>query len=337
LQPAFRLALIGAGLITESAHLPAALSCPGVEVVAIIDPSIERATALARTFGIAPRIATDVDEIMGGIDGAIIATPNNTHRALADRCIAARIPMLIEKPLATTYAEGLQIVEAADAAGLTLAVGYCSRFRPNIELLKDLLDRSYFGRVRRFAHQFGTSGGWAPVSGYNLNKQTAGGGVLVVTGTHFLDRMLLLWGFPEHAELLSDGFDGPEANCTAVFRYKEGSGPEAGIARYSKTARLANGLVIETDRGVVGLADTDDAEIRFWEYGFPKLEQTIRIRGTSPMQLDVFQLQLRDFIYACREKRAPRVDGRQGLESLRLLELLYANRQHLTESWYQTT
>jgi predicted dehydrogenase len=334
LQPAFRLALIGAGLITESAHLPAALSCPGVEVVAIIDPSTERATALARTFGIAPTIATDLDHIAGGVDGVIIATPNNTHRTLAERCIAARIPMLIEKPLATSYTEGLGIVEAADAAGLTLAVGYCSRFRPNIEILKELLDASYFGRVRRFAHQFGTSGGWAPVSGYNLSKETAGGGVLVVTGTHFLDRMLLLWGFPDHAELFSDGFGGPEANCTAVFRYEGDVGPESGVARYSKTAGLPNGLVIETDRGVLGLADTDDAELRFWEHRSPAIEQIIRARSSSRKPVDVFQLQLRDFICACREQRPPRVDGRQGLESLRLLETLYANNHRLTESWY---
>ena len=55
----------------------------------------------------------------GRVDGAVIATPNHTHRDLALRCLSASIPVLIEKPLATTVGAGLEIVEAAEknAAG----------------------------------------------------------------------------------------------------------------------------------------------------------------------------------------------------------------------------
>ncbi len=89
--------------------------------------------------------------------------------------------------------------EAAQAAvlrGTVAAPGYVTRFRPNLRLLKSLLDQGYFGRVTRFVHQFGTAGGWAPLSGYNLARSATGGGVLMVTGTHFLDRMLWFWGMP---------------------------------------------------------------------------------------------------------------------------------------------
>ena len=55
-----------------------------------------------------------------------------------------------------------QILEAAKNGGATVAVGYCTRFRNNVLLLKRLLQASYFGRVTRFVHQAGTVGGWAP-------------------------------------------------------------------------------------------------------------------------------------------------------------------------------
>jgi len=332
----FRLALIGAGLITEGGHLPAALACPAITVAAIVDPVTERAVSMARRFGIAPIISSSIEEIVSQVDGAVIATPNHTHRELALRCLSARIPVLIEKPLATTYDAGVEIVDAAAKAERTLAVGYCSRFRPSVELLKDLLGRSYFGEVRRFVHQFGTAGGWAPLSAYNLDRKSTGGGVLMVTGTHFLDRMLYLWGYPDQSEYADDGVNGPEANCTATFNFSTHTGTYVGVARYSKTGRLPAGLVIETDRGVVTLADSDDAEIRFREHRFSDLEQTIRRPGTSSTDVDVFRLQIRDFVRACRSGSPPRVDGQQALESLRLIEELYAKRRPLNESWYRT-
>ena len=70
----FRLALVGAGMITRQSHLPEALASPMAEIAAIVDPVLERAAGLARAYGIAPRIASRVDEVLGEIDGAIIAS-----------------------------------------------------------------------------------------------------------------------------------------------------------------------------------------------------------------------------------------------------------------------
>ena len=186
----FRLAIIGCGLISQGAHVPAALSCSNVKIDALIDPVPERAKALAEDYGISPIIARSLDEVSSPLDGAIIATPNHTHRDMALSCFRRGISVLIEKPLANSVVEGEEIRNAARKAKCTVAVGYVSRFRKNVELLKDLLDRSYFGNIHRFVHQFGTTGGWSPLSAYNLKNETSGGGVLVVTGTHFLDRML---------------------------------------------------------------------------------------------------------------------------------------------------
>lgn len=324
-------------MVMRSSHLPAALASDKVQVVAIVEPMRQRAEALVRGYGIAPVIVPQVQDVLGDIDGAVIATPNDTHMSIALTCLEAGVATLIEKPLASTYAEGEAIVQAGEASGTIVAVGYMVRFRENILFLDDLLKAGYFGTVRRFAHQVGTVGGWTPMSSYNLSRKATGGGVLVVTGTHFLDCMLHFWGYPDEVALADDAQGGPEANCLATFRYTTTPTPCEGIALYSKTTELPQGLIIETDRGVVLVADTDEADhLVFRPHAHAQVEQVVHRRGTPPYPqgMSVFQRQLENFVDACQQGRAPMVDGRQGLLSLRLLEELYTRRKALNTDWY---
>ena len=335
-QP-FRLALVGAGMVTRSSHLPAALASDRVQVIALVELRRKWAEELARWYGIAPLIVPQVQDVLGAIDGAVIATPNDTHMSIALACLEARVATLIEKPLARTYAEGAAIVQAGQTSGTTVAVGYMVRFRENILLLDELLKVGYFGTVRRFVHQAGTRGGWTPMSSYNLSREATGGGVLVVTGTHFLDCMLHFWGYPDEVALADDAQGGPEANCVATFRYTSTDTPCEGVALYSKTTELPRGLLIETDRGIVQVPDTDEADsLIFRPHVQPRVEHVVRRRGKPlyPPAMSVFQRQLEDFVDACQQGRAPMVDGRQGLLSLRLLEGLYARRKALNTDWY---
>jgi predicted dehydrogenase len=337
-QP-FRLAIVGAGMISQVSHLPAALASPLVKVSAIVDPAVERAAGLAQSYGLSVHVAPRIEDVLTEIDGAIIATPNDSHSSIAVACLRHGVSVLIEKPLASSYAEGIEIVRAAEETGRVAAVGYATRFRDEIVLLKELLDEGYFGDVTRFAYQFGTRGGWAPFSAYNLNRKSAGGGVLVVTGTHFIDRMLYFWGYPDEAMLEDDSLGGPEAHCTARFAYVRDGRRFEGATRYSKTVQLPAGLVIATDRGTIILKDQDNADIVFRDNRHPSIDQIVRRRNAPavPEERSMFQLQIEDFVEACVLKRPPRVSDRQGLESLRLLEQLYANRETSEPDWYGAT
>lgn len=326
-----RVAIIGAGLISRNSHLPAALSSRRVQVTAIIDTDTGRASRLARDFGIEVTIGADVGDAVDKADAAIIATPNNSHAKLAVACLSRGVSTLIEKPLATSADEGRTIVAAAKESGATLAIGYATRFRENVRFMKELLDSNYFGRVRRFVNRFGTPGGWSPASAYNLAKDSAGGGVLVVTGTHFLDRMLHFWGYPDSATMKSDAKGGPEANCQCVFEYSSGL---MGSAIFSKTAGFPSGTVIDTERGSVVLGEFDDSDIVLRPHDNPGMEHIVRRRSTANSGADSFKLQMENFVSACRGEASPLVDGHQGVESLRLIEQLYENGSPLSDSWY---
>jgi predicted dehydrogenase len=178
------------------------------------------------------------------------------------------------------------------------------------------------------------------MSSYNLSRKATGGGVLVVTGTHFLDCMLHFWGYPDEIALKDDSAGGPEANCMATFRYTTTHPPFEGVVLYSKTTELPRGIIIETDRGIVQVPETDDADsILFRSHAHEQVEQVVRRSGAHPYarKMNIFQRQLEDFVDACQQGRSPMVDGRQGLLSLRLIEELYRRRKTLSTDWYSHT
>jgi predicted dehydrogenase len=330
----FRMAIVGCGRIS-GAHAVAAIASPSIELAALVDPVEQRARSLAERVGASPLIATSIRELHGRVDGVVIATPNHTHADLACECLAAGFHTLIEKPLAASVVDGERILRLASDTQRVVAVGYVTRFRENVQFMADLLRHGYFGEVRRFAYQFGSRGGWAPLSAYNLDRRLTGGGVLVVTGTHFIDRMLDWFGYPDELELADDSLGGPEANAVATFRFRRGGMPLSGVARFSKSVALDAGVVLDTARGMVVLADRPDASVVVRPHETPGLETVVRPRLEGPplVRTTEFGRQLEDFVRACRGG-VPVVSGEQGLLSLRLIEALYARRRPLSEDWY---
>ena len=332
----FRLAIVGTGLITRGAHLPIALSLPEIEVCALVDPVVSRAAELAKEYGIKPIIAAQVAAVIGKVDGAIIATPNHTHREVAVPLLKAGISTFIEKPLATTVEDGQAIIDAAQRDNVKIGIGYYQRFLDAPRLLKRLLDERYFGHVSRFCHQSGSSGGWPALSAYTLKREAIGGGVLVVTGTHFLDRMLHTWGVPDEVELLDDSLGGPEVHCEGRVRYTSGPfAPLEGLVRYSKCVPLPGGLMLETERGTVMMRDGSEDQVILFPRDHPdlRLQITAGPDGVFAPGLSPGQRMLRDFVDACRMNRAPEVDGAQGLTSMKLLRRFYENRTLMSDDW----
>jgi predicted dehydrogenase len=334
--PPFRLGIVGAGLITRNSHLPAALSIPGVEVVALVDPVIERAQSLVVDYGLKARALAQSAELIGVCDGVIIATPNHTHCDVAVPLLEAGVSTLIEKPIATTTDQARRILAAASQGNAKVAIGHYQRFVDAPRLLARLIEERHFGRIFRFYHQSGSAGGWPAMSAYTLQRSSIGGGVLVVTGTHFLDRMVSMWGIPDELSLRDDAGDGPESHCEAVVSYRDGGpGPMSGFMRYSKCVPLPTGLVLETEAGTVMLRDGATDRITVWARDRDDIRSEIvgPPDPAFPVGFDSNQRMLWDFVSACRQNRDPLVDGKQGLASMELLHRFYTHRQPLDDGW----
>ena len=214
------------------------------------------------------------------------------------------------------------------------AVGFSTRFYPGVDLMGRLLGRGYFGRVKYLEYEYGTRGGWSPLSLYNLDRRQAGGGVLVVTGSHFLDRVIHWFGYPEVLEYRDDSHGGPEANAAGRLRFASAAhGSFEARFLLSKTASLKNRLAIETEQGRCELAEAEAARITLIPAGAEDLVHEIGPRKEPARKKSAAQALIEDFVEAVRENRPPRADCHAARLSVLLTAELYGKREPLPEPW----
>jgi predicted dehydrogenase len=82
------------------------------------------------------RACTDCAEILDKVDAVTIATPTTTHLQIAKPLLYHRIPVLIEKPLASSVREGRKIVSLARRRDTVVAVGHSERCNPVVQAMK---------------------------------------------------------------------------------------------------------------------------------------------------------------------------------------------------------
>jgi predicted dehydrogenase len=107
----------------------------------------------ARRFaaGIAPETAvvSDFDKVLSSsVDGVVVATPAETHFDLGRRALEAGKDVFIEKPLALTYADGVQLVKLAKDCDRILMVGHVLEYHPGIVKLLDMVECGELGELQ---------------------------------------------------------------------------------------------------------------------------------------------------------------------------------------------
>lgn len=190
-----RVGLIGYGLAGSVFHAPLICTTDGLELAAIVTGSVERIAQARATHPSASVIAT-TDELwaVDDIDVVVIATPNTSHAPLASAAISHGIAVVVDKPLAISSAEALEVIEQADAAGVMLTVFQNRRWDGDFLTVKSLVDQGALGKVARFESRFER---WRPQikDGWRENVPPAeGGGLLFDLGAHVIDQALNLWG-----------------------------------------------------------------------------------------------------------------------------------------------
>lgn len=138
--------LIGAGYIAGW-HAEALKLVPGARLAAVCDLSASAAEGLAGAHG--ARAFSSVEDLIasGAVEAVHILTPPDSHAALARKCLAAGLHVLIEKPVALSGDETAGIASVARAAGRYFAAGHNFLGLPSYLRLKDQIARGELGRI----------------------------------------------------------------------------------------------------------------------------------------------------------------------------------------------
>ena len=142
-------------------------------------------------LGYAPEHFTSIPKMLDSIklDGVIIASPNHTHWNALQHFEDKNIPLIIEKPLDSTYDKLLKIVEFAEKYKVPIMVHHVMRYAPIIKKAKVLICEGALGELCSFRLQL--NGGGGHMHNFRRNK-LSGGGQMLEKATHDLDIMLHL-------------------------------------------------------------------------------------------------------------------------------------------------
>jgi scyllo-inositol 2-dehydrogenase (NADP+) len=193
----YRVGLVGYGLAGGAFHAPLIDATPQLELAFVVTSSAERAgRARDRYPGV--EVLPDVESLWRRReqhDLVVVATPNRAHVPVALAALEAGLPVVVDKPLAASAADGRRLQEAAEARSLMLAVFHNRRWDGDMLTLQRLVREGALGEVLRFESRFER---WRPEVGANAWREREApeeaGGVLFDLGPHLIDQALLLFG-----------------------------------------------------------------------------------------------------------------------------------------------
>ena len=187
-----RAAIAGFGLAGEVFHAPLIDAVDGLEVASILTTNPERQAKAAAAYPGA-RVVEDMDALLDGADVFVNAAPNRAHVTLSLAVLERGIPVVVDKPLASSAAEGEQLVEAG---GDRLTVFQNRRFDGDFMTLRRAIETGELGTVTRLESRFErfrpeVDKGWR-----ELGDAAEGGGLLLDLGAHLVDQARELFGPP---------------------------------------------------------------------------------------------------------------------------------------------
>ena len=246
-----KIAIAGAGMIGKR-HAEAIRMSPEASLHSIVDPS-DAGRAYAHEIGArwqASLAALFADPGPDGTpDGVIIATPNQIHVENALACIAAGVPALIEKPLATDLDAGRDLVAAGERAGVPLLTGHHRRHNPLIAAAKQQIADGLLGSIVSVHGMF-----WLmkPENYFDTGwRREPGAGPVMLNLVHDIDLMRHLVGEIASVQALaSNAVRGHAVEETAV-------------------------LLIRFDNGVLGTFNVSDTIVAPWSWELTAAENPV--------------------------------------------------------------
>jgi len=295
-----RVGVIGAGVMGSN-HARVLAGLPGVTLVGIVDPlPAHRARAVEMTG--CDTFATLEELVEAGVEAVTIAAPTHLHHEVALACIARKVHVLVEKPIASTVEEGDEIVAAARHAGVTLMVGHVERFNPAVAAIKQAItgeDILSIGITR--------VGPFPP--------RMSNVGVVIDLAVHDID--LIRWftesDIVEVQPQLSSAV--AEREDIALLQFRTASGVLAHINTNWLTPFKARNVTVAT-RGKYVMGDLLTRQVTEC-FGF-KPDGSYSMRHLPVGHDEPLRAELIAFLNSVRSGHAPAVTGDEGVASLEI-------------------
>jgi predicted dehydrogenase len=294
----------------------------GAEVAYVCDLREDALEKIARRY---PSVTTTTRyaEVLAddSVDSVVIATPVSTHHPLAAAALEAGKHVFVEKPLAASSEESLQLIALAEERGLVLMPGHTFLYSPPVNMIRDLIHRGDLGEIY-----------FISTSRVNLGLHQSDVSVAWDLGPHDFS-ILRYWleETPTHASALSRGCVIPDIPDVAFINMEFPSGTVAHVElSWLAPSKLRRTTIVGSERMVV-YDDTSIEPVRVFDSGvtlrdpetYGEYKMTYRTGDIVSPRIDVAEpllLELQDFETAIRTGSTPRSSRELGLEVVRMIE-----------------
>lgn len=335
---ATRIAVAGAGYIGQ-AHIGVIQDSHNAVLSAIVDPS-PAAAALAEKAGV-PCFAS-LDELLerDRPDGLILATPNHLHVPQALQCIAAGLPILLEKPIATTLEDGERLVAAAEQAGAKVLIGHHRAHSPIMAKAREVVQSGQLGKL---VAVMGSATFLKP-DHYYVDapwRREIGAGPILLNMIHEVHNLRMLCGEISAVQAFAShdtrGF--PVEDTVAInLRFASGvlgtfllSDTAACARSWEQTSQENKAYPSYGDEDCYVIAGTNGSlsvpTMRLKTYPRPEDRswwKEFEVGQVGMVRDDPLKHQIEHFIEVIRGAAAPLVSARDGLLNLRVTEAIVA-------------
>ncbi len=184
-----KIAIIGAGWVSQAIHLPILKKSNDIEVVAICDKDKSKAKSVAEKFNI-KHYYSNAEDIakMEDVATVLICSSTDAHKEHSIIALESKKDVFVEKPLARKFDEAKEIVDTATKNKKKLMVGMNNRFRPDIMALRGIIEAGDLGKIFYVKSEWIKRMSNTP---WFTQKEKSGGGVFIDLGIVMLD--LAMW------------------------------------------------------------------------------------------------------------------------------------------------
>lgn len=325
-----RFALVGCGRISKN-HLDAIEQHKDrVELVAVCDVDHAALDKVARQKNVA-----GYDDLSNMLQQAtpdivVLATPSGLHASQTLEIAQAGCHVMTEKPMATRWGDGKQMVQACDQAGVRLFVVKQNRRNATLQLLKNAIEKKRFGRI----YMVNINVFWTrPQEYYDAAKWRGtwefDGGAFMNQASHYVDLLDWLIGPVESLQAYTATLARHiEVEDTGVISIKWRSGAlgSMNVTMLTYPKNLEGSITIIGEKGTVRIGGMAVNEIQHWEFAETDPDDE-KIKQASYATTSVYgfghPLYYENVIEVLRGEAEPETDGREGLRSLEILIAAY--------------
>ena len=335
-DPELRAAVIGCGFFAQN-HLHAWRDIGGVRLIAVCDSDLAKARQASADFAV-PRAYGSAAELFEheALDFVDIVTTMPSHRALVELAARHRVPAIVQKPFAPTWADCVAMVDACSAAGVPLMVHENFRFQAPMLAVQRVLQSGAIGTPTFGRVSFRTGFDIYANQPYLANEEHF---ILLDLGVHVLDLARVFFGEVAtvqcQTQSVRPGLRG-EDMATVMLRHRNGATSVVDCSYASKLAPDPFPQTLVTVEGTLGslllhpgfrLGVNSPEGAHIEDVSTPLLPWTSEPWHVA--QQSVLNTQ-RHWVDCLRHSVAPATSGADNLKTYALVEAAYESARRAT-------